>query len=63
MIDQKFIENFIHDHINLINDNQWDEVYEKLSFRVPYLDYIGTFTEMCLLSDINPLEYIEKVPD
>lgn len=63
MIDQKFIENFIHNHINLINNNQWDEVYYKLGYYTPDYESIGLFTEMCLLSDINPLNHMEKVPD
>ena len=63
----RIVEKFIERNIGLIDDNNFKELYEK-ALSAEYgsgLDYelIGKLSEMLLLSDINPLLYVEKVPE
>ena len=46
----------------LINNNKWEEVYIKLQETVS-LKYSGEFTRLLLASEIDPLEYINYIPD
>lgn len=50
---------------NLINNNKWEEVYEKLNkeYSSRYGDYaVGEFTEFFYAADIDPLKYVDKIP-
>ena len=55
-----FIKDIVKKHENLIQNNQWDELYEKIS-PLP-IPLIGEFTQILLDSDINPLLYMKEVP-
>ena len=64
-INMRAVEKFIECNIGLIDDFNFKELYEN-SLSAEYgLDYelIGKLSEMLLLSDINPLLYVEKVPE
>ena len=55
-----FIKDIVNKHGNLIQNNQWDELYEKIS-PLP-IPLIGGFTQILLDSGINPLLYMKEVP-
>lgn len=56
------VKNIIKKYMDLIQYNEWDELYEKLkSLPVP-VSTIGKITEMLLSSDINPLLYMKEIP-
>ena len=59
----KEIKEFIEDNKDLIEENEWDELYEKLDTIKPFqLSLIGEFTEILLQAHIDPLEYMKEVP-
>ena len=51
----EMMSNFIKSNINLINNNQWDELYEKANYTVRSYHTIGGFTNILLESGIDPL--------
>lgn len=52
------LKQFIEDNIDLISDNKFNDVYNKIkSYKFTRL-----FTEAMLEADINPLNYMEDVP-
>ncbi len=52
--------NFIEENADLIDSNQWEEVYRKLKFG-PLWAQLG-FTEAMMEAGINPLEYMDIIP-
>lgn len=55
------VKEFIENHIDLIENNEWEEVYNStyyLSFNT-----IGEFTQTMLEANINPLNYLDYIPD
>lgn len=64
-MDMRIVEKFIERNISLIDDYNFKELYEK-ALRAEFgldCELIGKLSEMLLLSDINPLLYVEKVPE
>ena len=52
------LKRFIEENIDLISDNEFNDVYNKIkSFK-----FIRLFTEAMLEAEINPLNYTEAVP-
>lgn len=52
------LKQFIEENIDLISDNHFNEIYNKIkSYKFTRL-----FTEVMLEADINPLDYMEAVP-
>ena len=52
------LKQFIEENIDLISDNEFNDVYNKIkSYKFTRL-----FTEAMLEADINPLNYMEAVP-
>ena len=52
------LKEFIEENIDLISDNEFNDVYNKIkSYKFTRL-----FTEAMLEAEINPLNYIEAVP-
>lgn len=52
------LERFILENEQLINNNDWEEVYEKLEMLLR-----GRLTEILLQADIHPELYMTKLPD
>ena len=65
---EDLLKPFLEDNIILINNNKWEEIYALLNSKDRFLRWglsnalIGWFTEMMLSCDINPLEYMNYVP-
>lgn len=57
----KLIERFIKE----IDDNDFDYIYDQLywNFLASSFTYIGKFTEKLLEADINPLLYMDNIPN
>ena len=60
------IENFIKENTNNINNNNWDQIYKNLLSDCINSDSsftnIGKFTEIMLECGINPLLYMNYIP-
>lgn len=54
------IKSFIEDNINLIETNQWEEVYKKAINELK--DTTGEFTELMLQANIHPESYLDYLP-
>ena len=55
---------FIEEHIDLIDNNNWDTFYRLANLEFTNLRSIGVLTEILLEAGINPLEYITgKIPE
>lgn len=52
---------FIDEHGDLLNNNNYDEIYEKLAYNFPP-SRVGIFTKMLFDIGENPLIYMKKVP-
>lgn len=61
------LKNFINKNIDLINlntKNSWEEIYQQLNIiSGKYKDFIGKFTEVMLLANIDPAEILGYIPD
>lgn len=54
------VKRFLNENLELLNSNNFDELYRKFQ----YVAAINTsLTEILYQADINPLEYMKKVPD
>lgn len=61
----KATENFIKNNINLINQNAWEELYNKISDGSKIIftpAQVSDFTITILQCGINPLEYLDYIP-
>ena len=56
------IENILKNNIVMINSNKFDALYQYL-LKNHYAPYISKLTEIFLSSDINPLKYMDYVPE
>lgn len=56
------IENFIKNNANLINENDWDEVYKLVNYNSIEYNDVGEFTKIILSCGVDPLPYMERVP-
>lgn len=56
------IQNIIKNNADLINNNDWDEMYKLLNYSCLYYEEVGEFTKIMLSCGINPLSYMERVP-
>ena len=56
------MKEFIEKNIDLIEDNKWDAVYRKITPSINHA-FVKTFTEVLLEAGINPLNYIDYVPN
>ena len=54
------LKEFIETHIDLIDNNQWGDLYRNANFLSD--DSIGKLTQIFLSVGIDPLEYLECVP-
>lgn len=52
------LKQFIEENIDLISDNEFNDVYNKIKSYT----FTRLFTEAMLEADINPLNYMEAVP-
>lgn len=52
------LKQFIEENIDLISDNEFNDVYNKIKSYT----FTRLFTEAMLEAEINPLNYIEAVP-
>ena len=52
------LKEFIEQNIDLISDNEFNDVYNKIKSYT----FTRLFTEAMLEADINPLNYVEAVP-
>lgn len=52
-------KNFIKENIDLIEENAWQLIYKSAIQRVP----IGQFTQILLEAKINPLDYLDYIPE
>ena len=65
---EDLLESFLRDNIVLINNNKWEEIFNLLNSKDRFFKWgfnniaIGWFTEMMLSCGINPLEYMNYVP-
>ena len=55
------IKQFIEENKNLIEEDQWRELYRKAYFQLTPMN-IGAFTNCLYQAEINPLNYLDKVP-
>lgn len=59
------VDEFIEQYIGWIDDGKFAEIYQELYLRYKdeYQECIGKFTEKMLEAGIDPLEYINYVPN
>lgn len=59
------VDKFIEQYIEWIDDGKFAEIYQELCLRYKdeYLECIGKFTEKMLEAGIDPLEYMNYVPN
>ena len=57
------IKKFIEDNKKLIKNNKWEEIYKEANYSWDFMEEIGDFTSILLNADINPLEYIDYIPE
>lgn len=55
------VKQFIEENIDLIEDNRWEEIYEKAENKLKDY-YTGRFTEIMLEADIHPENYLKQLP-
>jgi hypothetical protein len=53
------LKHFIENNIDLIEDNEWSKVYLNALSRIP----VGILTEALLKARINPLNYLDYIPE
>lgn len=58
------IKEFIEEHIDLIEDGRFEELYKLQSkwYTVELARLVGIFTETLLSADIDPAKYMKKIP-
>ena len=57
------VEEFIEQNIDLIDNNKWQLIYDRLKNRHELQPHqIGKFSRMMLEVGINPLEYMNYIP-
>lgn len=54
------VKQFIEKNIDLIEENKWEEVYQKANATLTY--HTGKFTEFILEADIHPEGYLHRLP-
>lgn len=62
----KVVIQYIESHIDLIDTNNWEEFYQNFSgttVRVPLKEYGGRITDVLLAAGIDPLAYLDYIPD
>lgn len=57
---KEMVSKFINNHIDLINKNNYDELFKLFDKETDLI--ASVLTEVLLLSGIDPLEYMTKVP-
>ena len=63
--EEEIVDSLIERYIKEIDDNDFDYIYDQLywNFLASSFTYIGKFTEKLLEADINPLLYMDKIPN
>lgn len=63
--EEYIIDRLIERFIKEIDANDFDYIYDQLywNFLASSFKYIGKFTEKLLEADINPLLYMDKIPN
>lgn len=52
------------EHIqDLINNNQFEELYTQLPDEISDVGYTGNLTQLLLTADVNPLNYMDYIPN
>ncbi len=59
---EEYIKQFIGEYEDLIEENEWEEIYNILNKEYRY-NQVGQFTWTLLKSGINPLRYLKYVPE
>lgn len=57
------IKDFIEANINLIENNSWEEIYNRASDTLTWKPYIKDFTEVMLNAGIHPELYLKELPE
>lgn len=62
-MNEKIID-FINRHEELIDNNEWEEIYKKAhsAFLFPY-EGVGEFTKILLDAGIHPENYLSELPE
>lgn len=58
----KNLKEFLEKNIELIEENKFDELYDKAENDLYFSQGIGTLTRTLLTANINPIEYLSKIP-
>ena len=58
----KIILKFIKAHENLINNNDWEKIYEDVNTYEFYI-HAGELTHILLESSVDPLDYLDYIPE
>ena len=58
----KDLKQFIERNIELIEENKFDELYNKAENELYFSQSIGTLTRTLLAANINPIEYLSEIP-
>ena len=58
----KNLKEFLEKNIELIEENKFDELYEKAEDDLYFSQGIGTLTRTLLAANINPVEYLSEIP-
>ena len=61
--DKKFLKNFIEYHEQKLNNKDFKYIYRKLKNFYLTATFTSAFTALLLKNNINPLEYMDEVPE
>ena len=61
--DKKFLKNFIGYHEQKLNNKDFKYIYRKLKNFYLTATFTSAFTALLLKNNINPLEYMDEVPE
>lgn len=56
------LKKFLENNIELIEENKFDELYEKAEHDLYFSQSIGALTRTLLVADVNPLEHLTEIP-
>ena len=64
-VDQKILFTLLRRFKPQLIENNFDQIYESLNSGLLASDkrYIGRFTDLLMAADVNPLLYMEAIPD
>ena len=56
------VKHFIENHIDLIEDEKFKELYKILRDKLTSIELVSEFTETLLSAGIDPADYMEEIP-